>query len=323
MRKLPSRGVIQTAPRACALAALFLASALAAFPQSAAVPAPQQAQPAHALVSQTNLVLVRVIVRDAKGNPVTGLSQKDFKLFDNKKQQTISYFRAELPAVSTPAAAKAPWAAVAQQAAPVSSPQRFAALFFDDYHIAFGDLVPVREAARRYLEKNLDAGARVAIFTASGKPQLAFTADRAKLEQALSQLRINNRFESMGCPKLPMYFAQQVADDIPRSGSSALPTAAAGRGGARGGPSMGQVSGPDIAQALDQNDPLKIAEVIAEAQNCPAVGTDPDQDMRNRARDIVLQNNLSIQETLFGLGAVVQRMAETPGDQRTIALAGC
>ena len=41
---------------------------------------------------RVNLVLVRVVVRDALGKVVTGLKKEDFQLSDNRKAQTISTF---------------------------------------------------------------------------------------------------------------------------------------------------------------------------------------------------------------------------------------
>ena len=46
----------------------------------------------------SNLVVVRVVVRDAQGKPVENLRKEDFRLFDNGKEQAISQFAAEGPA---------------------------------------------------------------------------------------------------------------------------------------------------------------------------------------------------------------------------------
>jgi hypothetical protein len=47
-------------------------------------------QAPHRLKTTSNLVLVRVVVRDARGKPVEGLERQDFKLFDGEKQQVIT-----------------------------------------------------------------------------------------------------------------------------------------------------------------------------------------------------------------------------------------
>jgi hypothetical protein len=46
---------------------------------------------------RVNLVLVRVVVRDAQGNVVPNLKKEDFQIFDNRKPQIISSFTAERP----------------------------------------------------------------------------------------------------------------------------------------------------------------------------------------------------------------------------------
>jgi hypothetical protein len=43
----------------------------------------------------SNLVVVRVVVRDAQGKPVKGLRKEDFKLFDAGKEQPIAQFEVE------------------------------------------------------------------------------------------------------------------------------------------------------------------------------------------------------------------------------------
>src|SRR6267143_5380096 len=53
---------------------------------------------------RVNLVLVRVVVRDASGKVVSGLKKEDFQLFDNRKPQTISSFSVETPGARTASA---------------------------------------------------------------------------------------------------------------------------------------------------------------------------------------------------------------------------
>src|SRR5208282_1663371 len=49
-----------------------------------------------AIKVQVNLVLVRVVVRDAGGKLVPGLKREDFQVWDNGKQQSISTFGVEM-----------------------------------------------------------------------------------------------------------------------------------------------------------------------------------------------------------------------------------
>ena len=75
----------------------------------------KQDEPQLRLKVASNLVVVRVVVRDAQGKPVENLKKEDFKLFDRGKEQQISHFeeqRSGADSASKPAAAQA--------AAPVS-----------------------------------------------------------------------------------------------------------------------------------------------------------------------------------------------------------
>src|ERR1035438_3260918 len=59
---------------------------------AAAIPA-QQTVPS--FKAETNLVLVPMVVRDAKGEPVANLSKEDFRLFDNGHERPIATFAVE------------------------------------------------------------------------------------------------------------------------------------------------------------------------------------------------------------------------------------
>ena len=50
----------------------------------------------------SNIVVVRVVVRDAQGNPVEGLKKEDFKIFDRGKEQTITQFEVESALAPSP-----------------------------------------------------------------------------------------------------------------------------------------------------------------------------------------------------------------------------
>lgn len=272
-----------------------------------------------AIRSQSNVVLVRVVVRNSQGKPVTGLAQGDFKLFDGRKEQKISYFSAEVPGAAN--AAEAQPSSKAKGNAALSSPktpelpQQFTALFFDDYHMEFGDLVQIREAARRYIRKHLDAGARVAIFSASGRPHVEFTGNAQEIEKGLSQLNFNRRFEPTECPKLSPYMAQLVVDDVPMTA-----VAASGSAGSGWSSSSAQPGSSGSTEELDLDKPLKLAEMMASQQHCPLSPMATDDDMHFLAENIVMRNDLGVRATLSALGELVQRMTITIGGTRTIAM---
>jgi len=168
--------------------------------------------------AERNLVVVRVVVRDSSGKVVTGLHREDFRLLDNGKPQAITGFSVESPEAKTNPttagpATQPPPAAATKAEHPVVMPDRFVALFFDDIHITFEDLVRTRDAAVRYISSNLQPADRVALFTASGDSHLDFTADHDKLHDALLRIRQHPMPVTGGmCPEVSDYQAYQIAE---------------------------------------------------------------------------------------------------------------
>jgi len=119
---------------------------------------------------RVNLVLVRVVVRDDHGNIVKDLHKEDFRLFDNRKEQSISSFSVETPTSHV-----------------VPLPERFVGLLFDDIHLEMSDAVTVRVAATRIFDA-LGPSDRVGIFTTSGQFAQDFTSDKDLLRKALLQI---------------------------------------------------------------------------------------------------------------------------------------
>src|SRR5260370_26783529 len=78
--------------------------------KSPAAPAPTQGEEVSSHETPTtfkvrvNLVLVRVVVRDAHGKIVPNLKKEDFQLYDNRKVKSISSFSVKTPALGKAAA---------------------------------------------------------------------------------------------------------------------------------------------------------------------------------------------------------------------------
>ncbi len=176
---------------------------------------------------ETNLVTVPVVVRDKDGRPVGNLERKDFQLFDSGKLQEITGFRVEranpkAAAPGTPASAPATTAVVS----PTVAPQRFVALFFDDFHMPMEDVTRTRNAAWHYLSTATRPDDRVAIFTSSAKEQLDFTDDRDKLHGALFRLAPHSRTipQLTQCPSIGEYQAYLI-DSVQDPGALNIATA--------------------------------------------------------------------------------------------------
>jgi len=175
--------------------------------------------------AQRNEVLVRVVVRDAKGNAVGRLTKDDFRLSDNGKPQSVTVFTVEhfkaTPAGAPPTPAAPGVKSTEPTEAPSSQvlPQRFVAFFYDDLVVSSEDLARTREAAERFLSSSMQSSDRVGVFTSSTLGDLDFTDDRTKLHEALANLRPHPRTvpAEYDCPPLTPYEAYMIDeqnDDI-------------------------------------------------------------------------------------------------------------
>jgi VWFA-related protein len=164
--------------------------------------------------SRSNLVLVRVVVRDRDGHVNGNLQKEDFLLFDKGKPQFISRFslekttdrKAEVEASAAAASANA-GGKVTPEAAP---PGRYVGYVFDDLHLSIGDLMQARNAADRHLS-DLPVTSRAAIFTTSGQVTEDFTDDVAKLRAAMLRVQPrSNLTPGTDCPDLTYYQADLI-----------------------------------------------------------------------------------------------------------------
>lgn len=173
----------------------------------------QEKQPSFQLRVERNLVLVRVVVRDSKGQAVSNLRKENFQLFDNGKAQTISDFAAEVVPASAGAKAPAPVAPEELDAEPLVA-NRYVALYFDDVHLPFEDIARTRQAAEEYLKSALGPQDRAGIFTSSGQNNLDFTSRLEKLHEALARLmpRSITTPSTRECPDITPYQAYQIVN---------------------------------------------------------------------------------------------------------------
>ncbi len=168
--------------------------------------------------SKVNVVLVPVVVRDRNGKPIDNLTKEDFQLFDKGKLQTISRISVEKAGVKTiptaPSIRPDPLAAAAgaPPAPEVPVPDHFVALFFDDVHLTFSDLVQARRAAETWLTTALKQSDRAAIYTTSGQFAVDFTDDLDQLKAGLARLSPHPvaRSNAQGCPDISYYMADMI-----------------------------------------------------------------------------------------------------------------
>jgi VWFA-related protein len=163
---------------------------------------------------RVNLVQVHVVVRDAKGTPISNLQREDFQIFDQGKPQAITAFSVETRASrkeKAEAAAKSQ-ATEGESDSKTVLPDRFVALEFDDIHLTTEDAVYSRRAAEQFLD-SLAPTDRVGIFTTSGEWNQDFTGDVALLKQKLLGItprpKVGHR-SSADCPDVSPYMADLV-----------------------------------------------------------------------------------------------------------------
>lgn len=194
------------------LAVAFLLSASASFGQ-AAQPAgagrPDQDQGAFRLRVESDLVVVRAVVRDAKGHVVGNLGKDDFRVFDDGKEQTIAQFAVEN--------STHPVESGSGQTSPTNSlapTPRYLAIYFDDLDMPFEEVTRAREAVDKYLMATVNSTTRAGVFTSSGSVRVDFTSDMARLHAGLLKLQTKSRTGN-SCPNITDYQAKMIVEWTP------------------------------------------------------------------------------------------------------------
>jgi VWFA-related protein len=166
---------------------------------TAAVPTAQtQAPPARAKESvqaEATAVLVDVVVRDKRGQPVTDLTAGDFELSEDGVLQEIGsltrYTSSPTGGVTPAAADASPATAASARAANAKvepTPEPVIALVFD--RLSPESRVVARKAALGYVGEGSSSGARVAVFgiDLSLMTYQSYTRDSARLRKAITDV---------------------------------------------------------------------------------------------------------------------------------------
>jgi len=161
---------------------LTLAAALPAWlPAQAQEPAkpepPTQEQPlatAPTIKAESRIVLVDAVVTDKKGSYLHDLQQKDFRVFEDNKEQPITSFSFG-----------------SDPAAPNGLQRRYLVLFFDNSSMASPDQIQARAAAAKFIEKSANPDLLMAVVDFGGSLQVRqnFTANGELLSAAVKGLK--------------------------------------------------------------------------------------------------------------------------------------
>ncbi len=146
--------------------------------QNAASPAPSSPQrgqtpPGPSIKAETREVRVDVVVTDKKGEYIQDLTTKDFKLYEDNKEQPINSFSFGAD----------PHGAIEAQ-------RHYIVLFFDNSSMDLSDQPRARAAAGKFIDAYAGPNRVMSVMNFGGTLRIAqnFTTDAARLKQAVSGL---------------------------------------------------------------------------------------------------------------------------------------
>jgi VWFA-related protein len=144
---------------------------------------------APAIKSEVRVVLVDSVVTDKKGNYIRDLTAKDFRIWeDNKEQHITSFSMADDPA------------------APAYSQKRYMVLFFDTSTRDFLNQVTVRQAAEKFIDANVAPDRQMAVVDFGNALRVAqnFTSDADRLKKAVADLSDSSQSGMTGIKELDL-----------------------------------------------------------------------------------------------------------------------
>src|SRR5208283_2546441 len=127
--------------------------------------------------TESRIVLVDAVVTDKKGKYVANLTQNDFKVFEDNKEQAISSFSfGSDPTVQA------------------KGQQHYMILFFDNSSMQMPDQLQARNAAAKFIEKSAGPDRLMAVVEYGGAMTVRqnFTANAKLLEAAVSRAHAPN-----------------------------------------------------------------------------------------------------------------------------------
>jgi VWFA-related protein len=126
------------------------------------------------LRTETKLVVVDAVVTGKKGEYVRDLKQKDFKVYEDGKEQNLKSFTFE-----------------ADPGSPAGSQNRYLVLFFDATSMNPADQIQARQAAGKFVDANAGPNRLIAVVNFTGGLQIAqnFTSNTERLKGVLSGVK--------------------------------------------------------------------------------------------------------------------------------------
>ena len=141
-------------------------------------PAQQQPMPTGPVIrTESRVVLVDAVVTDKKGNYVHDLTQKDFKVYEDNKEQAVSSFSFG-----------------SDPSGPVSAQKHYMILFFDNSSMAAPDQIQARAAAAKFIADGAGPDRLMAVVDFGGSLLVRqnFTANADLLTAAVNGVKHAN-----------------------------------------------------------------------------------------------------------------------------------
>ncbi|MGC1989254.1 MAG: VWA domain-containing protein, partial [Candidatus Acidiferrales bacterium] len=173
----PAAAAPAPAPASAPVPAAQETSAAAGQQPSSAAAQQSQTPPGPSIKAVTREVRVDVVVTDKKGNYIQDLTTKDFRLYEDDKEQTINTF-------SFGAAPNGP----------VEAQRHYIVVFFDNSSMDLSDQPRARAAAGKFIDAYAGPDRVMAVMNFGGTLQIVqnFTTDAARLKQAVSGIANSN-----------------------------------------------------------------------------------------------------------------------------------
>ncbi|MFL6231196.1 MAG: VWA domain-containing protein [Pyrinomonadaceae bacterium] len=263
------------------LALLNQTTALAQQPQ----PTPRPTSDDEVIKLNTELVQLRAVVTDRKGQIVENLSKDDFAVSENGQPREVSFFSVErAPGSAAPTAPGANGGTAAARTpsvrAAAAPPSRTIVLFVDTLHLAPDSLMRVKTQLKKFVDEQMTDGDLVAVVASSGTLGILqqFTRDRRILKYAIDKISL---FTGLHTSITPFLASRAVVED---------------------------------PQALNQ-----VLSILAAEEGYVRMNATSDNTYAaSRAREFLAQAAALQRSTLRVLGAVSEQLARLRG-QRLIA----
>jgi len=145
--------------------------------------------------TETKLVLVDTVVTDKKGAYIHDLESKNFRVFEDNKEQPIKSFSFEAGSSSS------------------SNDKHYLVLFFDNSTMEFGDQARARQAATKFIDTNGGPNRLMAIANFGGALQIAqnFTADPQRLKNVVNGIKFSAVAPNASDASAPQISAQMAS----------------------------------------------------------------------------------------------------------------